>query len=142
MPELSSSFGFPFLAARSPPTLSFREDDIPTLLCSEVFANDTNLRRNIFISDRFSCTVLIRVFFVSSKHFNTLGNHCLNVIKQSPPPVHVHIVVVIVIVVVVIIIVVVVVVVVNVVVDVDDNIEDHQKKVHQAEHRELPLGPR
>ena len=74
------------------------------------------------------------------KHFYALTNHCLDIIKQAPPPVHVHIVVVVVIVVVIVVIVIVVVIVVDVVVDVKDHVEDNEEEVHQAEHRELPRG--
>ena len=68
------------------------------------------------------------------KHFYALTYHCLDIIKQSPPPVHVDIVVVVIIVVVIVVIVIVVVIVVDVVVDVKDDVEDNKEKVHQTEH--------
>ena len=63
-----------------------------------------------------------------SKHFHSLGYHCLYIIKQSSPSVHVDIVVVIVI----IVVIVVVIIVVEVVDDVDDCVEGDKRKRHKT----------
>ena len=79
-------------------------------------------------------TNYIRRYLYLTKHLYALTYHRLDIVKQSPPPVHVDIVVVVVIVIVIVVIIIVVVIVVDVVVDVKDHIEDNEEEVHQTEH--------
>ena len=102
--------------------------------CHQTFGNYLFWSHNLNLKDRQNITSSIGRYLYLSKHFYALTYHCLDIIKQSPPPIHVDIVVVVIIVVVIVVIVVVVVIVVDVVVDVKDHVEDNKEEVHQAKH--------